>query len=80
MQRRASFTAFRTDDERHGSRPEVAASLQVAAAAGRLRRCGSEVLSAAKDALHCITSSPRLASAPLARATQPAWISAQTLA
>ena len=57
------------DDERHSSRPEVAASLRVAAAAGRLLRCvSSAMLSVASPA------SPRLASGPLLPATQPAWV------
>jgi hypothetical protein len=57
------------DDERRGLRPEVAASLRVAASAGRLPRCVSSAMRSVASPV-----SPRLASAPLTPATQPVWV------
>ncbi len=60
------------DDARQRLRPEVAASLRVAAAAGRLPRCVSSAMHSAAS-----PASPRLASAPLTPATQPTGILGQ---
>ncbi|HUT36962.1 MAG TPA: HD domain-containing protein [Planctomycetota bacterium] len=60
------------DDERQSVRPEVAASLRVAAAAGRLRRRGSSAMPSAAS-----PASPLLAPGPLPPATQPTGILGQ---